>query len=207
MSRGQYSADQRSRKSALQLNSWEAFLAGGAARTVAAIVTCPITVVKTQMEYAGHGVKHKGTFDALITIAKKEQLPGLYRGLGPTILSNAPFSALYYMFYTNLRAKLAQDSTPTATTNFCSGAMASVAATLLTQPADIIRTHMQLGLGRGASRMGPLQTLQAIWQLGPSAVFAGATPRVLKRSIQAALVWTIYEELQPRLKELGQQKA
>lgn len=56
--------------------------------------------------------------------------------------------------------------------------MASVAATLLTQPADIIRTHMQLGLGRGASRMGPLQTLQAIWQLGPSAVFAGATPRV-----------------------------
>lgn len=34
-------------------------MAGGAARTVAAIVTCPITVVKTQMEYAGHGVKHK----------------------------------------------------------------------------------------------------------------------------------------------------
>ena len=43
---------------------------------------------------------------ALASIARTERLPGLYRGLGPTILSNAPFSALYYMFYNSLRAQL-----------------------------------------------------------------------------------------------------
>ena len=36
----------------------ESFWVGGAARAVAAVATCPITVVKTQMEYAGYSVKH-----------------------------------------------------------------------------------------------------------------------------------------------------
>ena len=31
---------------------------GGAARALAAVATCPITVVKTQMEYVGYNVKH-----------------------------------------------------------------------------------------------------------------------------------------------------
>ena len=72
-----------------------------------------------------------------------------------------------------------QGNTPTAMINFFSGAAASMAATLLTQPADIIRTHMQLGLSRGgAQRLGSIQTLQAILKLGPKAVFAGVAPRV-----------------------------
>ena len=50
---------------ALQLSSWESFVTGGIARSVASVVTCPITVVKTQMEYAGHGVKHKVSMASL----------------------------------------------------------------------------------------------------------------------------------------------
>ena len=38
-----------------KLTRTEAFLAGGAARAVAAAVTCPVTVVKTRMEYTGGG--------------------------------------------------------------------------------------------------------------------------------------------------------
>ena len=50
----------------------------------------------------------QGTLDALVTIARTERVQGLYRGLGPTILANAPFSALYYMFYNNMRSALSQ---------------------------------------------------------------------------------------------------
>lgn len=71
-----------------------------------------------------------------------------------------------------------QDQKPSATTNFISGAVASVAATLLTQPADVIRTHMQLNLARGTTRLGPMQTLLTVMNLGPAALFAGTAPRV-----------------------------
>ena len=42
-----------------QLTAGESFWVGGLARTLAAVATCPVTVVKTQMEYAGYSVKHQ----------------------------------------------------------------------------------------------------------------------------------------------------
>ena len=48
----------------------------------------------------------QGTFSTLRSIAQQEGLAGIYRGIGPTILTNAPFSALYYMFYTGLKQRL-----------------------------------------------------------------------------------------------------
>ena len=76
---------------------------------------------------------------------------------------------------------MCQDRTPTASITFLSGAAASVAATLLTQPADVIRTHMQLNLGRTGAHIGPLATLQGVMRLGPTALFAGAAPRVITK--------------------------
>lgn len=48
----------------------------------------------------------QGVVDAFTSIARTERLPGLFRGLGPTLLTNAPFSALYYMFYKELQTRL-----------------------------------------------------------------------------------------------------
>ena len=45
---------------------------------------------------------------AFTSIARTERLPGLFRGLGPTLLTNAPFSALYYLFYKELQTRLAR---------------------------------------------------------------------------------------------------
>jgi len=48
----------------------------------------------------------QGVVDAFRSIARKESPAGLFRGLGPTVLTNAPFSALYYMFYKQLQTRL-----------------------------------------------------------------------------------------------------
>ena len=47
----------------------------------------------------------QGTVHALRTIAASEGASGLMRGFWPTVLSNAPFSALYYMLYSDLRRR------------------------------------------------------------------------------------------------------
>eukprot|EP00884_Botryococcus_braunii_P020980 jgi/Botrbrau1/7566/Bobra.0159s0016.1 len=181
-----------------QLTAAEAFITGSGARALATVCTCPVTVVKTRMEYGSYGVKYRGTFDALATIGRTEGLRGLFRGLVPTVLANAPFSGLYYMFYTGMQNRLSQTNLPKTAVNVSAGVVAAMAATLITQPADIVRTQMQLGLLK-ADRLGTLGTLRTLLRdVGPRVLFAGLLPRVMKRTLQTVLVWTLYEEIQPR---------
>lgn len=203
-----------------------AAITGGVSRAMAAMVSCPFTVVKTRMEYGGVGaVKYNNTFHAMHTIAVQDGIKGLYRGIIPTVLSNAPYSALYYMFYVKLQTKLSSPERSTVTVNAASSLVAALSATLITQPADVLRTHMQLGIaesiamagagGKGAAaglvgaaaaagqkRMGSVKLIKYILaQQGLRGFFAGAQPRMIKRPIQTALVWTMYEELLPLLTE------
>eukprot|EP00798_Chlamydomonas_sp_ICE-L_P010616 gene10616-12289_t len=135
----------------LQLSALNAAITGGTSRAMTAFLLCPMTVVKTRMEYSSSSstivqpMKYKNTFHALHTIATTEGLRGLFGGLLPSILANAPFSALYYMFYTRLQSSLSlrEDCSPTMV-NLSSGVVAATGATLLTQPFDVIRTRVQL---------------------------------------------------------------
>ena len=224
------------------LTAGEAFLVGGGARALSSALTSPLTLVKTRMEFCGSGaasasassaasssLKGMSTVSALATIGRTEGARGLLRGLGPTVAANAPFSAIYYSFYSRLRVQFAEAGAPAAASNFGAGLLAAAAATVLTQPADMVRTHMQLGLGgsggigaaaagaaagaatgtpsaaaiaaaASSSSLGPWQTLSTVIRTrGPGALLAGTAPRILKRTLQTALVWTLYEELQPRI--------
>lgn len=99
--------------------------------------------------------------------------------------------------------------------NFVSGTLAGMAATVLTQPADVIRTRMQLNLSSSASTAGAAgaaaaqaNTLQIFRQIvgqqGLRGLLVGAAPRVVKRTLQTALLWTLYEELYPALSRAGE---
>eukprot|EP00890_Picochlorum_soloecismus_P006034 jgi/Picsp_1/6431/NSC_03779-R1_solute carrier family 25 member 38 len=193
---------------AQQMGAMGAVMTGGLSRAMAALISCPITVVKTRMEYIdGSNSRatpmYKNTTHALRTIAKQEGIRGMYKGLGPTILSNAPFSAIYYLFYTRLQSRLSQADMPTMMVNFSSSTVAAVAATLITQPADVVRTRMQLNMEQVAvagQRASTLSIMRGILSAqGTRGLLAGAAPRMIKRTVQTALVWTLYEELMPRL--------
>lgn len=188
-----------------KMNSLDLFLVGGLSRAVAAAALCPITLVKTRMEWGGGGAtsayQYRNTMHALTTIVKQERLRGLFRGVVPTVATNAPFSALYYLFYKQTQDRLTKEGRSTMMVNAAAGFVSAVAATVLTQPTDGLRTRMQLGLS--AQGVGTASLMrQVIAQGGYRTLMAGAMPRIVKRSLQTTLLWVCFEDLVPRLSKL-----
>ncbi|GMH36124.1 hypothetical protein BSKO_03992 [Bryopsis sp. KO-2023] len=175
---------------------------GGGSRALTTMLLCPVTVIKTRMEYS-RGL-YSSTLNAAMTIGRKEGIRGMFSGLAPTILTSAPFSAFHYMFYRELQSVFQNPERPTAGVNFFCGTLAAMGATVLTHPADVVRTRTQLGLG-AKGRWASLATFKSICTTQGARGFSiGLAPRMMKRSLQTALIWTIYEELAPKMTSVMQ---
>ena len=170
--------------------------AGGLARAIATAVLCPISLIKTRMEATGAYMltSKNSMFTVARDITREHGVRGLWRGVFPTILSNAPFSALYYSVYSEIK-KAAAGSAPQPAINLGAGFIAAMTATLATQPTDVIRARIQLGASKSTFETAS----RALQEHGSRVFMSGAMPRFLKRSVQTALVWALYEELLPVL--------
>lgn len=170
--------------------------AGGLARALAGVILSPISLVKTRLEATGSlGLQGKhNVYTVARDIVAKDGIRGLWRGCVPSVLSNAPFSAIYFSAYSYLRGcPFADLGIPQRATNFGAGIAAAMLATIATQPTDVLRARIHLGVASGMmSAASSVKGANA-----PQAVMTGAMPRFLKRSIQTALVWTLYEEFLP----------
>ena len=81
---------------------------------------------------------------------------------------------------------------------FSCGVVAGLAASIITQPADVVKTSVQTGtVPRVAgSTTGLLPTVSSIYQRGGMrAMFAGVAPRVTRRTLMAAFTWALYEQV------------
>lgn len=76
---------------------------GAVARSISVILLCPLSVVKTRMETVEYASKYKDMFHAVRVIASQEGTRGLFSGLFPAIVRDAPYSAMYLYIY--LRTK------------------------------------------------------------------------------------------------------
>lgn len=105
----------------------------------------PITVIKTRYESGRYG--YESIYTALRSIYRSEGHRGLFSGLTATLLRDAPFSGIYLMFYNQTKNIMTHDQLDAnliPVVNFSCGIFAGILASLVTQPADVIKTHMQL---------------------------------------------------------------
>lgn len=79
----------------------EAGAIGVTARALAGVLLLPVTVLKTR--YESGLFNYSSLRHALVDTYSREGLRGLFRGCGPTLLRDAPYSGLYYMFYSQLK--------------------------------------------------------------------------------------------------------
>ncbi|KAI5075327.1 hypothetical protein GOP47_0009403 [Adiantum capillus-veneris] len=184
-----------------KLPTSDVLAAGAITTSITTFVVCPITVLKTRMEYeAMSGVRYPNTMKALVLIARTEGLKGLYSGLVPTILRDAPYSGLYLLLYSTTRRTISewQDSrrSPHMPVNFLAGAIAGASATILTHPPDVIRTKLQL---ENREYSSIISSIRHVYQVhGIRGFFAGVLPRAGRRALHQAFAWTIFFELMER---------
>lgn len=174
--------------------AWGAVLLGAGARCVAGVVMLPVTVVKTRFESGKYN--YVSVAGALRSVCQKEGPRALFSGLIATLLRDAPFSGIYLLFYSQAKRALPQEvsSSPSAPlANFSCGVLAGILASLLTQPADVVKTHVQV------SPQLYQRTTDAIRHIyldhGVRGFFRGAVPRSLRRTMMAAMAWTVYEQM------------
>jgi len=169
----------------------ESMIIGATARANAAILLLPITVMKTR--YESGEFRYRSLAQGLHSTYSKEGIRALYSGLAPTLFRDVPYSALYYMLFTQFKEISSVTSSNHAMyINFTNGIMAGFLASLITQPADVIKTYAQLY----PKKYGRIKTT-AIFiykEWGMYGFLRGLLPRTLRRSLMSAMAWTFYEE-------------
>ncbi|XP_022836032.1 solute carrier family 25 member 38-like [Spodoptera litura] len=177
------------------LGALEAITLGVVARTMSGVALIPITVIKTRYESGVY--KYNSLGGALKAIYKAEGIRGLSCGLGPTLARDAPFSGLYLMFYSQTKQSVPKEwmQSPGAASavHFSSGIVAGIAASLVTNPADVLKTNMQLYPDKFPNAFSAAVYVHQTY--GVKGYFKGAVPRMLRRTLMAAMAWTVFEEV------------
>lgn len=177
----------------------QAVCLGITARSMSGALLIPVTVVKTRFESGVY--KYNSMAEAFKLIYRQEGVKGLSSGLIPTLLRDAPFSGLYLMFYTQLKNAAAMkyarqsgiESSLPALTHFSCGMLAGIFASIVTQPADVIKTKMQLYPNEFNGVCSA--SFFVYKKYGPLGYFKGIVPRMLRRTLMTTMAWTVYEEI------------
>ncbi|XP_014447001.1 mitochondrial glutamate carrier 2 isoform X2 [Tupaia chinensis] len=183
-------------------------LAGCGAGMCQVVVTCPMEMLKIQLQDAGRSAghpqgptsgppsarpystssasTHKRPSATLIAweLLRTQGLAGLYKGLGATLLRDIPFSIIYFPLFANLNHLGIDELTGKASFahSFLSGCAAGSVAAAAVTPLDVLKTRIQTlkkGLGEDVYT-GIADCARKLWtQEGPSAFMKGAGCRAL----------------------------
>lgn len=184
---------------------WTAMLAGGTARTFAASTISPLEMIRTKMQSKKLSYWEVGR--AIRISVESDGWLSLWRGVGPTLLRDVPFSMIYWANYEYMK-KTYNQKEPTFAFSFAAGAISGTVAAILTLPFDVVKTHRQIELGdqvlvnerrslseaqlkRITSTSSMLKNIYS--QRGISGLFAGITPRIIKVAPACAIMISVYE--------------
>lgn len=179
-------------------------VAGCSARCFAVTVVNPLELIRTKMQSEKMSYSEVGV--AFRNMINQYGIRGLFKGLLPTIMRDAPFSSIYWTSYETFK-RMNGITQPEILESFVGGAISGCIAAFVTCPFDVIKTHQQIefgekflysangnGNGNRKKMTGTFQTMRNILRTGGIAGFyAGLTPRLFKVVMACAVMISTYE--------------
>ncbi|XP_068192740.1 mitochondrial glutathione transporter SLC25A39 isoform X2 [Antennarius striatus] len=183
-------------------SSFSPLVAGAVARLGAVTVISPLELIRTKMQ--SRRLPYSELWGCIRSAVNQDGLLSLWRGWGPTILRDVPFSAFYWFSYETIKSRLCEKyrlSQANFTISFTAGAVSGATAAILTLPFDVVKTRRQIQLGEMDALGASMKTTSSTWQimrniwaeLGYRGLFAGFMPRVIKVAPACAIMISTYE--------------
>ena len=142
----------------------------------------PMSLLKTRFESSIY--KYSSVSEAIIHIYKNEGITALFRGYSAQFLRDAPQNGLFLVIYKQLQKSFGESYWQSG----CYAFIGSFLSCGLTQPFDVIRTHMQL------YPEFKIKTI-IVNLFAKHRFFDGFLARVFRRSLSSGLTWGIFEFL------------
>jgi solute carrier family 25 protein 39/40 len=185
-------------------------LAGITARTFVSSLASPLELLRTNLQSTPADPLKPHTFTSTLRdtrlLVRADGIKALYRGLGPTLWRDVPFSGIYWAGYEAWKKFFYRTTElPVPVIAFASGAISGITSALLTHPFDVTKTRRQALL---VSQNGvAISTFPFIKNLirseGAGALFSGLTPRLAKIAPACGIMIASYE-VRPSLSAFAQ---
>ena len=190
------------------LTPFSPLIAGSTARALASTALSPLELIRTK---AMHKRSNLSILNSLRAEISEGGVRSLYRGLGPSLFRDVPFSGLYWLNYewlrkTTLTRYFPNNNKPTAselwTASFVSGLGSGTFAAFVTTPFDVVKTRKQVKFNlighpsnvSATPSLGTFSMLQAIFkEEGLAGVFRGWNMRVARVGPASAIMVSSYE--------------
>ena len=182
-------------------------VAGITARTTLTSIISPLELLRTNLQSTplSSDKPHtlRSTLASVRALVAQRGVLSLWRGLGPTLWRDVPFSGIYWATYERLKAKFAAQGHTGFQAAFASGVLSGSAAAVLTSPFDVLKTRRQALLVNATMTAvnggvkPPTATFPLVAQIirteGIPALFAGLSPRMAKIAPACGIMIASYE--------------
>lgn len=177
---------------------WVPMVSGCTARLWAATSVSPLELIRTKMQ--SKRLSYFEVHEALKSLLKYHGWTGLWKGLGPTLLRDVPFSGIYWVTYEKL--KILNNNNATFGYSLLGGSIAGSLAAFVTNPFDVVKTYRQIEMAEKEiitepptfQKKSTFSVLLAIYeQNGLSGLFTGLIPRIIKVAPACAIMVATFE--------------
>ncbi|KZW02013.1 mitochondrial carrier [Exidia glandulosa HHB12029] len=182
-------------------------IAGVTARTFITSAVSPLELLRTNLQSTPVSPSNPHTLRSVLrsvrSLVAERGASSLWRGLGPTLWRDVPFSGIYWATYEKLKKELLDRGFTGAKVSFACGVTAGSTAAIVTSPFDVLKTRRQallMSSAMTASSGGvrpPSATFPLLAQIvrteGVAALYAGLTPRMAKIAPACGIMIACYD--------------
>ncbi|EGO25351.1 hypothetical protein SERLADRAFT_465368 [Serpula lacrymans var. lacrymans S7.9] len=175
--------------------------AGILARASITSLVSPLELIRTNLQSTPKYIDRPHTLPSVLrsvrTQVRTHGVRFLWRGLGPTLWRDVPFSGVYWAGYESWKRFFDSKGYAGPWVAFISGAVSGTTASLLTSPFDVLKTRRQALIMSGTTSGRVTSTLPLCALIlrteGISALYAGMVPRTAKIAPACGIMIACFE--------------